>query len=99
MPECRLYSRQPAFERQCPLSWSGGSLHLGQPTAMGEVCQDRLSPNPDRWHADRSRQFGRKDEKIARQNADQDPNRFQRPNVLPISASRWCYLENLGQYQ
>ncbi len=24
------------------LSWRGGPLYRGQPTALGEVCQDRL---------------------------------------------------------
>ena len=37
-----LYPREPTFERQRPLSWRGGPLYLGQPTPLGEVCQDRL---------------------------------------------------------
>ena len=37
-----LYPREPTFERQRPLFWPGGQLYLGQPTPLGEVCQDRL---------------------------------------------------------
>ena len=25
-----------------PLSWRGGPLYLGQPTPLGEICQDRF---------------------------------------------------------
>ncbi len=37
-----LYPREPTFERQRPLSWSGGPFYLGQPMLLGEVRQDRL---------------------------------------------------------
>ena len=37
-----LYLREPTFERQSPLSWSGGPHYAGQTTPLGEVRQDRL---------------------------------------------------------
>ena len=40
-----LLAIEATFERQRPLSWRGGPLYLAQPTPLGEVCQDRLSPN------------------------------------------------------